>query len=433
MHAHTIVIQSVRWLLSVILLLVSIPAVEATTITATASGNPVLPSPQQQETELDESILRMSGNVHNREFDRETEEVSTWTFDFSTDPNFTSIMTAGSLKSAVLTLKLAPQSIHIPLDTSPLPSRASGTTALNATTKVEIELLDVYSKDDLLTMLAESGGKLPIAYPDPTQIKAVEIQFSTEVPDVWIPILLSALVLLSGIATIVVIRRRRQKLLEARMAALGKMTSTVIHDVKNSFAAIQSCAEVMADEALDSESRKDFAQLLVSEIARGVDMTQEVLEFSRGHSRPMHFQLVTLDSFVNGISSIVKTDLAQRRIELRTRLEYCGEICVDIKRMKRVFLNLITNAKEAMPDGGALTISSRRVEHGVELEFTDTGCGMTPELQARMFDPLVTEGKSNGTGLGMTIVKEILTKHHARIEVKSTVGKGTTIQVSLPC
>jgi signal transduction histidine kinase len=100
--------------------------------------------------------------------------------------------------------------------------------------------------------------------------------------------------------------------------------------------------------------------------------------------------------------------------------------------MKRVFMNIVTNARDAMPDGGALTITSQLVNDMIQFAFIDTGCGMPPELQARMFEPYVTEGKSHGTGLGMAIVKDILDKHHAQIEVESVVSQGTTIRIALP-
>jgi signal transduction histidine kinase len=85
-----------------------------------------------------------------------------------------------------------------------------------------------------------------------------------------------------------------------------------------------------------------------------------------------------------------------------------------------------------MPEGGALTITSRQEEAGVHFEVMDTGRGMSAEVQARIFEPLFTDGKSNGTGLGMMIVKEILDAHQARIDIDSEIGRGTTIHIFLP-
>ncbi len=95
-------------------------------------------------------------------------------------------------------------------------------------------------------------------------------------------------------------------------------------------------------------------------------------------------------------------------------------------------MNIISNACDAMPDGGTLTVTAQVADNRIQVEFTDTGCGMPPELQQRFLEPLVTEGKSNGNGLGMAIVKDILDKRHAQLEVQSIVGKGTTIHILLP-
>ena len=113
-------------------------------------------------------------------------------------------------------------------------------------------------------------------------------------------------------------------------------------------------------------------------------------------------------------------------------MQYRGHVCLDVEKMEQAFLNIVYNARDAMPDGGTLTISTKQIDAMVCIEFTDTGCGMSPELQAHFLEPFVTAGKPSGTGLGMAIVKEILDAHHGRIEVASAVNAGTTIRVCLP-
>ena len=87
---------------------------------------------------------------------------------------------------------------------------------------------------------------------------------------------------------------------------------------------------------------------------------------------------------------------------------------------------------DAMPEGGTLTITSQYVNDLIQFEFTDTGIGMSPELQTHFLKPFVTAGKVNGVGLGMAIVMDILDEHQGHIEVQSVGGKGTTIRISLP-
>ncbi len=104
---------------------------------------------------------------------------------------------------------------------------------------------------------------------------------------------------------------------------------------------------------------------------------------------------------------------------------------LDADKMKRVFLNIISNARDAMPDGGVLTIATYLEDNQVCVDFNDTGCGIAPELQARIFEPMATHGKAHGTGLGMAIVKDILDAHQAHITLHSQVERGTTIRIIL--
>ncbi len=218
---------------------------------------------------------------------------------------------------------------------------------------------------------------------------------------------------------------------EERLVIIGKMTSMVIHDVKNSFTAIRSCAEVIGDDDLDPYHRKDFARMIVGEIEHGVEMTQELLEFSGGQQGKLHVTMCSVKELIHDILVVIEYDFARRNIAVQTQLHYTGPVEIDGKKMNRVFMNIITNARDAMLDGGTMTIASRRVNGEIQFEFSDTGCGMSPELQARMFEPFVTTGKSHGTGLGMVIVKDILDQHHAYIEVESVIKQGTTITITL--
>src|SRR5208337_1462564 len=112
----------------------------------------------------------------------------------------------------------------------------------------------------------------------------------------------------------------------------------------------------------------------------------------------------------------------------------------DAPQLEQAFLNLILNAAEAMPDGGTLTIKSRGVRlprntplpAHVRMEFKDTGTGMSPELQKRAFTTVLTTTKAKGSGLGMAIVGRIIETHRGKISIKSKIGRGTVIGITLP-
>jgi signal transduction histidine kinase len=161
-------------------------------------------------------------------------------------------------------------------------------------------------------------------------------------------------------------------------------------------------------------------------------MTQELLDFTSGKHRALNRQPSDISTLLEEMTTFVRQDLQTRQITLQTDFHETGTLLVDAEKMKRVFLNIITNARDAMPDGGCLTITSYLKDDMACIDFSDTGCGISPELQARMFEPMVTEGKAHGTGLGMAIVKDILDAHDAHIDVHSEIGKGTTIHIMLP-
>ena len=100
--------------------------------------------------------------------------------------------------------------------------------------------------------------------------------------------------------------------------------------------------------------------------------------------------------------------------------------------MRRVFINIISNASDAMQDGGSLTIESAKKDKTVRVAFTDTGIGIDSKTLKEIFEPFVSKGQKKGIGLGMSIAKRFVEDHGGSIEVKSKVGKGTTVSIKIP-
>ena len=383
---------------------------------------------------------------------------ATWIFDFAAHPNYAALLNSAELISAMLTFTLTSQRLDLNAAALKIEGLADGLAAasqrhlsVQTVTTVEVNLFDMYSPQELLQILTTTNGKLPVRYGEELSIVTAQLQLTTKAP------LLSARQLLVSLVFVMIFgllgymgwRQRRSKLAnvavimnlaatvkpplrEKRLALVGKQASAVMHDIKNSLAGMRSCAEVIGSGELEPHERTDFAKLLMNEIDRGVAMTQEILEFSRGRQEQLHLEPLTVAAFFQDLLAMIGGDLARQQIVIRTDFQYGGVFQVDVKKMQRAWLNLIGNAKDAMPDGGALTLTARLGQEGLQLEVIDTGCGMSPELQARAFEPFVTEGKAHGTGLGMAIVKDILDAHHARIEIRSAVGQGTTIRIIFP-
>jgi K+-sensing histidine kinase KdpD len=215
-----------------------------------------------------------------------------------------------------------------------------------------------------------------------------------------------------------------------RLSAIGRMASTIIHDIKNPMSTMRIYAQVIKNKVENKEAG-DIADLMIKQVDRFVSMTQEVLDFSRGVSE-LNLEEVELADVLPAMLSFVEHDLVKRSIAVVKKLEYTGAVRMDSEKMMRVVQNISGNAADAMPDGGTFTIHTTRRDDSVQFEFTDTGTGMTEEIRSRAFDPFFSRGKKHGTGLGLAIVKKIIEDHSGSVEIESECGKGTTVRVFLP-
>lgn len=214
-----------------------------------------------------------------------------------------------------------------------------------------------------------------------------------------------------------------------RLALVGSMANSIIHDLKNPITIIRGCSDFMARKCAD-ETVVEFTSIIDKAVDNMMDMTQEMLDFARGKSslqltrEPVHVVTTELDAQM--------TRLIPDEVLLMRDNDAVAEVMVDVGRFARMLLNLIKNALEAMPKGGILRVAVRKQGDKVIFRVTDTGCGIDPELQAKIFEPFVSFGKSKGTGLGMAIAKSVVDAHGGTISVHSEVGVGTSVQVALP-
>lgn len=222
----------------------------------------------------------------------------------------------------------------------------------------------------------------------------------------------------------------KQMVRNERLSAVGKMASTIIHDIKNPMGVLRLSAQVMKRKSTDRETGK-LADEMIRQVDRFVNMTQEILDFSRGVS-VMNLQEVEVGELIGSTLSFIEKDLVKRKVKLLKDEQFSGKIRADREKLMRVFYNIASNAADAMPEGGKLSVSTRRSEDALLIEFVDTGTGMPPEVLERIFEPFMTYGKSHGTGLGMAIVKKIVEDHKGRIEIESELRKGTTVKLFLP-
>ncbi len=214
-----------------------------------------------------------------------------------------------------------------------------------------------------------------------------------------------------------------------RISTVGTMANSIIHDLKNPITVIRSCSDLLALRFKDP-SIIEFSRLMNKAVDGMTDMIQELLDFARGQSSIQMERKKALAVIEELDSSLPR--LIPDGVHLIRETDCRGMVDVDLGRFSRVLMNLIKNAIEAMPKGGILWLGVRRQGDKVIYKIGDTGCGIPAELQAKIFEPFITHGKSKGTGLGLTIVKSVVESHGGTITMHSKEGIGTTFEISLP-
>lgn len=213
-----------------------------------------------------------------------------------------------------------------------------------------------------------------------------------------------------------------------RVNLVGAMANSIIHDLKNPICIVRSCSELLKSETADP---KQLSSMIDGAVDGMLAMTQELLDYARG-SVALKVERVTMWRLLEDLSRQALQLLPGQNIQLVKRISYDGALDVDLARITRVLCNIIKNAREAMPEGGILRLSTDLVDGQVIIAIGDTGCGIPDEILPKLFEPFVTHGKSHGTGLGMAIAKTIVEDHGGTIAVRSSSDRGTTVEVRLP-
>lgn len=216
-----------------------------------------------------------------------------------------------------------------------------------------------------------------------------------------------------------------------RLAALGRMASAILHDLRTPIGGMMRCVEALGQEELPQDARNRLAVSTLEMMNRLYHMAQQVLDYSRGEWT-LEMKQVPLGEFVRGLLPVIQADVNEHGIEVRLNLAYEGEVIMDPNRMSQVIYNLVSNARDAMPHGGVLTLGSGASDGEVWLSVADTGVGIPPERLQRIFEPFVSYKSDRGAGLGLAISSKIVADHGGRILVQSEVGAGSTFTVVLP-
>lgn len=217
-----------------------------------------------------------------------------------------------------------------------------------------------------------------------------------------------------------------------KLAAMGTLTAGIAHEINNPLASISSLIQmIQKKESLDFET-KEKLKLILSQIMRIKQVTSDMMEFAR--VRPPSKTPLSMNAVLEATLRLVSFDKGFQSLQLVKELDKnLPMVYGDANQLQQVFLNILLNARDAMPDGGTLKIKTYTQEDSVMVEIEDSGIGISKENLKRVFDPFFTTKPSGrGTGLGLAVCYGIITAHGGNIEVQSQSGKGTKFTIRFP-
>lgn len=245
------------------------------------------------------------------------------------------------------------------------------------------------------------------------------------------------------------LKRAYQKLKEAqeqvirteKLASLGKLAATVAHEINNPLAAVLTYTRLMmklisrgrfTQERLEDVAR--YLTIMESETARCGEIVKNLLAFSR--QPKITVEASSIEELIEKTLPLISHDLEMKNIQLVKEIEPdLPKIKCSSRHIQQALLNLLSNASEAMPEGGTLTVTAKRskIDGFVEAVISDTGCGISEEDLKNIFEPFfTTKEEGRGVGLGLSVVHGIITRHNGSIEIESKPGEGSTFKVRLP-
>ena len=229
-------------------------------------------------------------------------------------------------------------------------------------------------------------------------------------------------------------RRFMEEVLEAeRLALVGRFAQSIVHDFKNPLNIVGFAADLAADEGATAEIRIEARTQINRQVARMTNMINELLEFTRGPSSAMTRELTNYREFVDEFLIQIEPEAVEKSVKIVCEnLAPSLALGLNCGRLLHVFYNLVNNAIDAMSRGGTITLRFGVRDREVVTELEDTGPGLAPAVQQRLFQPFATHGKAHGTGLGLSICKRIIEDHGGHIHARSEPGRGAVFSFTLP-
>jgi two-component system, NtrC family, sensor kinase len=241
-----------------------------------------------------------------------------------------------------------------------------------------------------------------------------------------------ALVVVEDVTTRISLEEQLQQ--REKLSSIGLLAAGVAHEVNTPLTGVSSYTQMLLGMLNENDPKRALLQKVRTQAERASDIVNNLLNFSRTGSAEQ-FAGVNVARVLDDTLQLLEPQLRRSQIEIvRSYGPDAPEIYGNAGKLQQVFTNLLLNARDAIPDGGRIVVSTSTAEDGSLIaEISDTGIGIAPENVAKIYDPFyTTKGVGRGTGLGLAVTYGIVQEHTGRISVESTPGHGTTFRITLP-
>ena len=223
---------------------------------------------------------------------------------------------------------------------------------------------------------------------------------------------------------------RQELIRQERIATIGRLSTSIVHDLRNPLAAIYGGAEMLIDGELNSGQVQRLAGNIYRSSRRMQELLQELVDTGRGRS--ISTEVCRLRDIVSAACEVFSPTAEAQSVTVRVDVPDGIELPLERARMERVFLNLIDNSLGVMPTGGTLSITARAEASSVTVRVQDTGPGIPSQIRARLFQPFVSAGKKNGIGLGLAFSHQTVLDHGGKLWADSNSPQGACFLIQLP-
>lgn len=241
--------------------------------------------------------------------------------------------------------------------------------------------------------------------------------------------LLGAQLIFSDISQLKTLQRHLER--NERLASLGILAGGIAHEIRNPLVAMKTFSQLLPEKFQDEEFRTNYLKVVIPEIERINQLVEQLLAFAK--PRPPRMEEVEILSIIQATTMLISAQekFKNIKISLNSNMDTI-KIQADPEKMKQALLNILLNSAEAIDNrAGEIMISIKKDTEKIIIEIKDNGTGIKPEIMDKIFDPLFTT-KPHGTGLGLTIVNEIIAQHNGRILIESEYGMGTKVFIEIP-